>query len=242
MDKLSKKITRTNLSPFITIKLRKLNFTKLGHLVMSSYPELFYTHLFTNSELNEIQNSLNREGLDFIFEMNLDKIPYLRREVVRFNFNEYQTSLYESHLKEYDETKIEPLMYSDPLYIVKYFFQIYRQLYPEEVSCFEADKQLALNIFLKDHPGMTIADFVDIKPYPIDVDIIKTISTLLDLPLNDDLPYSEMINRENQIFNRENVHTNIIQAYEYIAHLNDEAMDKYLKDEKSKQYTKKLTN
>ena len=151
-------------------------------------------------------------------------------------------SLYESHLKEYDETKIEPLMYSDPLYVVKYFFPIYRELYPEEVSCFEADKQVALNKFLKDHPGMTIADFVDIKPYPIDVDIIKTISTLLDLPLNCDLPYSEMINRENQIFNRENVHTNIIKTYEYIAHLNDEAMNKYLKDEKSKQYTKKLTN
>ena len=89
---------------------------------------------------------------------------------------------------------------------------------------------------------MTIADFVDIKPYPIDVDIVKTIITLLDLPLNGDLPYSEMINRENQIFNRENVHTNIIQAYEYIASLNDEDMDKYLKVENGKQRIKKLTN
>ena len=239
MANLNQKLTRTNLSPFITIKLKKLNFTKLGHLVMSSYPELFYTHLFTNAELNEIQNSLNREGLDFIFEMNLSKIPYLRREVIRFNFNEYQNSLYEFHLKEYDETKIEPLMYSDPLCVVKYFFPIYRELHPEEVSAFQADKQIALKNFLKGHPGMTIADFVDIKPDSIDVDIITTISTLLDLPLNCDLPYSEMIERENQIFNRENVHTDAIQTYEYIASLSDEDMNKYLKSEtKSKQYIK----
>lgn len=239
MDKLSKKITRTNLSPFITIKLRKLNFTKLGHLVMSSYPELFYTHLFTNSELNEIQNSLNREGLDFIFEMNLDKITYLRREIIKFNFNEYQNLLYESHLKEYDETKIEPLMYSDSLFVIKYLFPIYRQIYIEDTNKFQKDK-VAINNYLNNHPSMTIADFVDITPHSGNINIVQIISTILDLSLNCEMSYSEMIDRENKIFNCESVDTDTIKTYEYIARLNDEDMDKYLKGKsKGKQYIKK---
>lgn len=231
---LNQKITKINLNLLTIIKLKKLNFTKVGHLVMSSYPELFYTNLFTNSELQEIQNSLNKQGLDFIFEMNLSENSSLKEEIIKFSFSEYQKLLYDSHLKKYDKTKIEPLMYSDSLYVVKYFFQIYRQMHPENINNFEADKQVLLNTFLKEHPGMTIADFVDLKPTIINLEILKTISTLLGLPLNCELPYSKMISRENQIFEKASVQTDIIQAYEHTVSLKDEDIN-YLQN---KQYIK----
>ena len=238
MANLNKKITSQDLAPFIILKLKKLNITKLGHIFMSSRRELFYTRIFTNDELNEIQDSLNKQGLDFINELNLSKISYLKREIIRFNFSEYQQLLYSSHLKEYDETKIEPLMYSDSINVVKYLYPIYRQLYLENTNSLQKE-QITLNNFLNNHPNMTIADFVDIKPGSIDADIIKTISTLLGLPLNCELEYSEMINRENQIFNCEIVQTDAIQTYEYITSLNDKEMDQYLKSKtKSKQYIK----
>lgn len=238
MANLNKKITSQDLAPFIILKLKKLNITKLGHIFMSSRQELFYTRIFTNDELNEIQDSLNKQGLDFINELNLSKISYLKREIIRFNFSEYQQLLYSSHLKEYDETKIEPLMYSDSLSVTKYLFPIYRQIYSEDTKKFQDDK-ITLNTFLNNHPSMTIADFVDIKPYLDEIPAVQTISSILNLPLNCELEYSEMIARENKIFNRENVHTDAIQTYEYIASLNDEDMDKYLKGEsKGKQYKK----
>lgn len=208
---------------------------------MSSYKELSYTHLFTNDELNEIQKSLNGQSLDFISEMNLSKIPYLKRKVIKFNFSEYQNLLYTSHFKEYDETKIEPLMYSDSLKVVKYLFPIYRQIYLEKKIKFEED-MIELNKFLNNHPSMTVADFVDMDPYSDNINTIKNISTSLGLPLNCELSYSDMLARENKIFNRERVYSEVIQIYEYIASLNDEEIDSYLKNETSgRQYKKKLT-
>lgn len=242
MVKLNQKTTTLNLPTFIILKLKKLNFTKLGHIFMSSYQELFYTHLFTSNELNEIQACLNNQGLDFINEMNLSKIPYLKRDIIRFNFGEYQQLLCSAHLKEYDETEIEPLMYSDSLFVIKYLFPIYRQIYLEDTNKFQKDK-VAINNYLNNHPSMTIADFVDITPHSSNINIVQIISTILDLSLNCEMSYSEMIDRENKIFNCESVDTDTIKTYEYIARLNDEDMDKYLKGKsKGKQYIKKLTN
>ena len=46
---------------------------------MTSYPELFYTKLFTDEELNDIQNSLTKIGIDYISEINLSNISYLQK-------------------------------------------------------------------------------------------------------------------------------------------------------------------
>ena len=241
MIDLNNKITKLDLKPIIIFKLQKLKYTELGHLVTASYSELFYTHIFTNSELEEIQKALNKQGMDFMNEINLSKILYLKKEIIKFNLNEYQKHLHEAHLKSYDKTQIEPLMYSDSLYIVKFLYYIYKELNFLNKKTFQADSKMALNSFLQNHPNMTIADFVDLKPNSVDGDTIKIISAILELPLNYELPHSLMIDRENQIFNHENVQSSMVQAYEYIASLDDEALEDYLKQEKEPQYIKKLT-
>ena len=73
MIDLNNKITKLDLKPIIIFKLQKLKYTELGHLVTASYSELFYTHIFTNSELEEIQKALNKQGIDFMNEINLSK-------------------------------------------------------------------------------------------------------------------------------------------------------------------------
>lgn len=122
MINLNKNIINLHLNPLIIFKLKKLEFTKIGDLIMTSYPELFYTKLFTNEQLESIQNSLNKLCLDYVSEIDLSNISYLKKELLSFCFNEYQEKLYQNHHKTYDETKIEPLIYSDSINIVKNFY------------------------------------------------------------------------------------------------------------------------
>lgn len=210
MINLDKNITSLHLNPLIIFKLKKLEFAKLGDLVMTSYPELFYTKLFTSSELNDIQNSLTKIGLDYISEMNLNNISYLQKDLLNFSFKEYQNQLCQMHHKKYNENKIEPLRYSDSIYIVKYLLFMYKNLYSKKI---EPDTKVILENFLNKYPYMTIADFVGIHLNNIDDDIIGLISDILGLPINSRLSRSEMIIRENRIFNQEDVQSEKINSY-----------------------------
>lgn len=210
MINLNKNITSLNLTPLIIFKLKKLEFTKIGDLVMTSYPELFYTKLFSNKELATIQNSLTQIGLDYISEIDLTNIPYLKKNLLIFNFKEYQKQLYKIHHEKYDENKIEQLKYSDPIYIVKYLLFMYEQLYSNKIT---PDTKVLLDNFLKKYPYMTIADFVYIRSNDIDSKIIDLIDDILGLPINSKLSYIQMLDRENSIFNRETVASEKIQSY-----------------------------
>ena len=77
---------------------------------MTSYPELFYTKLFTNEQLESIQNGLINIGLDYVSEINLSNFSYLKKVLLSFCFIEYQQKLYKNHNKIYDETKIYSCM------------------------------------------------------------------------------------------------------------------------------------
>lgn len=211
MIKLDQKILNLKLNPIIIFKLQKLHFTKIGHLVMSSYPELLYTHIFTYQELEDIQNSLINIGLNYVSEIKLENIPHLKKELMKFNFDEYQKNLYTAHHKKYDENQIEQLKYSDSISLVKYLYFLYGQLYSKE---FHVDTKMVLDNFLKSHPYMTIADFVYIHTNSIDEKVIELISNILGLPINSKLPYNETFTRENQIFNKENVQTENLKTYE----------------------------
>ena len=231
MIDLNKDISHLELNPLIVNKLQQLHINKLGDLVATSYPELFHTHAFADEELEEIKNVLNDQSLDFIDEINLDNIIYLKRDIIKYAFSVYQKDLYYFHIKKYDENQVEPLHYSYPLYIANYLFTLYKLLHPEEKDNFSSYSKISLNKFLTAHPHMTISSFVDIKKYPKDADAISQISTILGLPLNSELPFSEMIERENKIFAGENVQSATIQMYEDIATLDNENLDNYLKSQ-----------
>ncbi len=238
MINLNKNITNLHLNPLIIFKLKKLKFTKIGDLVMTSYPELFYTKLFTDEELNDIQNSLTKIGIDYISEINLSNISYLQKDLLSFSFKEYQKKLYQNHHKKYNENKIEPLRYSDCIYIVKYLLFMYKQLYSKKL---EPDTKVILNNFLNKYPYMTIADFVDIHLNNIDDEIIILIGDILGLPINSKLSYSEMIVRENKIFNQENVQSEKIDLY--IENFSsEEAIQNFINNSKAKTFRKTITN
>lgn len=208
MISLNKKITFLKLNPLIIFKLQKIKLTKIGQLMMLSYPELLYTNYFNEEELNAIQNSLINLGLNYSHEIDLNNIPYLRKELIRFNFKEYQDNLYQMHHNE--NKNIEPLRYSDSLAIIKNMLFLYEQLTHQNIH---PDQKILLKNFLDSHPYTTIADFVDINPNKIDQNTIDLISQILGIKLNDSLSHDEIIKRENQIFNQENLHTERLDSY-----------------------------
>ena len=237
MINLNKNIINLHLNPLIIFKLKKLKFTKIGNLLMTSYPELFYTKIFTEEELNDIQNSLNKLCLDYVSEINLSNISYLKKELLSFCFNEYQEKLYQNHHKTYDETKIEPLIYSDSINIVKKLLFMYEQTYSKKI---EPDTKILLDNFLKKYPYMTIADFVDIYPNEIDLSIINLIGEVLGLPINRKLSHDRLIARENRIFNQENVQSEKIQLY-IDNFSSNEKIENFIKKSKGKTLKKTIT-
>lgn len=237
MINLNKNIINLHLNPLIIFKLKKLEFTKIGDLIMTSYPELFYTKLFTNEQLESIQNSLNKLCLDYVSEIDLSNISYLKKELLSFCFNEYQEKLYQNHHKTYDETKIEPLIYSDSINIVKKLLFMYEQTYSKKI---EPDTKILLDNFLKKYPYMTIADFVDIYPNEIDLSIINLIGEVLGLPINRKLSHDRLIARENRIFNQENVQSEKIQLY-IDNFSSNEKIENFIKKSKGKTFKKTIT-
>ena len=204
---------------------------------MTSYPELFYTKIFTEEELNDIQNSLNKLCLDYVSEIDLSNISYLKKELLSFCFNEYQEKLYQNHHKTYDETKIEPLSYSDSINIVKKLLFMYEQTYSKKI---EPDTKILLDNFLKKYPYMTIADFVDIYPNEIDLSIINLIGEVLGLPINRKISHDRLIARENRIFNQENVQSEKIQLY-IDNFSSNEKIENFVNNSKGKTFKKTIT-
>ena len=101
---------------------------KIGHLATSFYDELFYTQLFTNNELAEIQTCLTEQGIDSNDKMDLDALIDFKREKIRFIFSEYQKALSKYQSQEYDKNKILYLKFDDPLYIVEYFYLLSNEI------------------------------------------------------------------------------------------------------------------
>ena len=203
---LNKSIYTLKLNPLLICTLDKLEYTKIGHLVMASYPELLFTNCFNDEEINEIRNSLIDKNLNFITEI---KDPKLECELIKFNFNEYQNMLKKAHHTK--EKNIEKIRYSDLIKIVKPLYYLYTKLYQNN---YYLDEKILLNNFIKTHPYLTIADFVCLNENLVDSDTLKLIGNILGTPINYYLKIEEIMERENKIFARENIQNEIVQGYE----------------------------
>lgn len=157
MIDLNENISELNLNHTIIKKLNALNMNKIGHLATSSYDELFYTQLFTNNELAEIQTCLTEQGIDSTDKMDLNALIDFKREKIRFIFSEYQKALSKYRSQKYDKSKIIYLKYDDPIYIVEYFYLLSNEINIQ--NPYDQETKIALNNFLINHPTMTIEDF-----------------------------------------------------------------------------------
>ena len=208
MIDLNKNIITIINNPEIIFKLKKIKITKLGHLVMTSYPELLYTHIFKNKELDIIKQNLTSKGLNYINEIQIN--DKLQKDLLKFSFEEYQKFISKCHHKKYNPSKIAHLRYTDPLKTVKYLTFMYEQLYNTPIT---PDIKILLTEMLTRYSYTTIADFVDIKPNSIDINVINLIAKILGTPLNSNFSHNQKVKRENQIFNHENVESATINAY-----------------------------
>ncbi len=237
MIDLNKDISQLTQNSIIIYKLKKLNITKLGHLFLSSHSELLYSELFTVDQLNNIEQILKSQSLDYIYNMNLDNINYLKRKAIRFNLNTYQNILSSFHLLN---SGSEPLYYSDSIAVAKPLFHIYRLI--NETKDLNPTVAILLNQYLFQHPMMTIADFVDINPNLLDEIQVRTIAKVLGISFNRELPYEEMFKQENKVFNGDTVQNEQLDIYQMLSTLTDEELENYLKEKPTKKLTKSLTN
>ena len=218
-----------NINIIINYKLKTLGITKLGHLVSTSYAELYLSKRFTDSELKEITQYLFYLNTNFFDNLSKPQKYWLGNKLLEFNFEEYQKQLCYAHLKVYDKHNLEHLKYSDPLEVVLPLFFLYRELHLEEKENFLSDTKILLNNFINNHKYITIADFVDIKPSYIDTYTLKVISKLLGLPFNYELSDEEYFERENSIFTGEDVNNETIQSYESLVNEYNKASKKLIK-------------
>ena len=205
---INKSIYSLKINPFTIFTLDKLGYTKIGHLITASYPELLYTNCFDDKQIKNIQNSLIEKNLNFISEINLNENINLKIKLIKFHFNEYQKLLKENH---HQDNQIEHLRYSDSLEIIKPLYFLHQVLFQKD---YHPDEKILLNNFIKTHPYMTISDFLYLNNNVVDNQTIDLIEDILGLPISCKLPLQKAIDRENQIFGKQDVESTVIHSYE----------------------------